>query len=140
MLSFHGFTGLAGEFDILDDNTSTQGMPYEYRSIMHPTVCSFGKGRNKQTIVPLNIRGTCSDTGYPTVLDVLHINILYCEGNIYACNSVCLHFYYIHYIFAHNSFVDPTCLKQLLCGKNASPTLFLTLCTSKSGKGFRQPD
>ena len=91
-----GFKGLVEEFDIVDEDTSTQGVEYDYRSIMHPRVFAFGKRRTK-TIVPINYTGPVANTAYPTGLDILHINIMYCEGNIYIQLTI----YIVHvYVFA----------------------------------------
>ena len=76
------FTGLVEEFNILDKNTSTQGVAYDYWSIMHPGVLAFAKGKCN-TIVPLKFTGNISVTTHPTLLDIFHVNILYCEGNEY---------------------------------------------------------
>ena len=72
------FTGLVGEFDILVENISTQGMAYEYKSIMHPGMYAFAKGRHKT--VQLKFPGRFYQSNFPTDLDIFHINILYCEG------------------------------------------------------------
>ena len=77
------FTGRVGEFDILDENTSTQGVAYDYRSVMHPTVVAFAKYRHK-SIVLLNFTGPFYGPKYPTSLDIFHVNIMYCKGNEYA--------------------------------------------------------
>ena len=63
---------------------------------MHPGPYAYGKGRNR-TIVPLKPIGPSSDTTYPSALDILHINILYCEGNTYIQLNK-----YIIYAFAMN--------------------------------------
>ena len=78
-----GFIGLISEFDILDENTSTQGLPYDYKSVMHPNMFAFGGGSSK-TIVPLMAIGRLSIGPYPTAVDMLHLNFLYCGG---ICNS-----------------------------------------------------
>ena len=80
--AFFGFTGLVGELDILDENTSTQGVAYDYRSLMHPVTYAFGNGRTI-TIVPVKFSGRVSKRVYPSDSDTLHIKILYCEGNTY---------------------------------------------------------
>ena len=83
------FTGLLGEFDILHENTSTQGVVYEYKSVMHPGLYEFAKEK-KKTIVPLKLAGRIYGANYPTTLDIFHMRIMYCEGNehiysIYMC-------------------------------------------------------
>ena len=84
------FPGLVGEFDILDENTSTQGVAYDYRSVMHPDFHEFGQDW-KETIVPLKLNGSIYDAKHPSTLDILHINIMYCEGNKYIQYSPVYH-------------------------------------------------
>ena len=91
--AYNHFTELVEEFDILDENKSTQGLRYDYLSAMHPDMYKFGKGRMK-TIVPLNFIGCFSHVAYPSDLDILHMNILYCEGNTY--NYTLLHTCILH--------------------------------------------
>ena len=74
------FTGQVREFDILDENTSTQGVEYDYKSVMHLGVFAFSMG-NLETIVPLKSPYPFYGTKYPSALDIFHVNILYCEGN-----------------------------------------------------------
>ena len=76
------FTGLVGEFDILHENTSTQGVAYDYKSVMHLNAFAFAKGTN-ETMLPLKSDCPLYDTILPSSLDILHANILYCEGNEY---------------------------------------------------------
>ena len=75
------FTGQVAEFDILNEKTSTQGVAYDYRSIMHPTVGAFAKHRHKSMVL-LNFTGHFR-TKYPSSLDIFHVNIMYCKGNEY---------------------------------------------------------
>ena len=81
--SFIDFAGMVKEFDIVDENTSTQGIPYEYSSVMHPGYFAFAK-RKISTIVPLKIKGHMSCNAYPTAHDLLHLKIMYCAGNTCA--------------------------------------------------------
>ena len=85
--AYIAFTGLVGEFCILDENTSTQEMPYDYKSVMHLGTHVFTKGRDK-TIVPLKAIGHLSIGPYPTTLDIIHINMLYCQGKCNAYNDL----------------------------------------------------
>ena len=57
-------------------------MAYDYRSVMHPGAYALSKGRNR-TIVLLHFIDDDSDKTYPSALDMVHINIMYCEGNTY---------------------------------------------------------
>ena len=79
-ICFIGFTGLEEKFDIIDENTSTQAIPYDYKSVMHPRLNAFAK-RRTNTIVPLMYSGHISQTAYPTAFDILHLNTMYCGGN-----------------------------------------------------------
>ena len=69
-------------FHIEEDSTS-QGLPYDYESIMHFKHDTLSISEGISTILPQNdylpsgIFGM-SETG--TKLDFLHINILYCGG------------------------------------------------------------
>ena len=78
------------EYEIRD-RTTDQGLPYDYRSIMHyrPSGCSNNR---KPVFYPLHvpmdaIRSTLTEP--PTYLDYLHINLLYCEG---ALISSCMRY------------------------------------------------
>ena len=82
---------MVGEFDILDENTSTQGLPYDHMSVMHPDTYVFAKGTNK-TIFPLNSVRRCSVGAYPTPLDIFHLNIMYCEGT-HTTNYIHVHMF-----------------------------------------------
>ena len=82
IMTLNPFTGLVKEFDILHENTTIQGVKYDYRSVMHLGVFAFSMG-NLQTIVPLKSPYPFYGTKYPTALDIFHVNILYCAGNEY---------------------------------------------------------
>ena len=74
------FTGLEWQFDILDENiASTQGIPYDYKSVMHLGYTAFAKSREK-TILPLKYNDRLTHVTTPTFLDFFHVNILYCGG------------------------------------------------------------
>ena len=75
------YTGFEWQFDTLDgENVSTQGVPYDYHSIMHFSSRAFAKSTFVKTIEPLNFRDAFGKASYPTFLDTLHLNFLYCEG------------------------------------------------------------
>ena len=60
----------------------TQGVPYDYHSIMHFKSSAHPVTGNS-TIVPLGVELKKADLGSalsPTEYDYLHINLLYCEG------------------------------------------------------------
>lgn len=66
-----------GFFDIQHDS-STEGLPYDFMSIMHPSIAMFSRN-HQPTHAPLRWippRGT----GVFTEYDYLHINLVYCEG------------------------------------------------------------
>lgn len=85
------FAGHKNHFNIWAD-TTTQGLPYDYRSIMHPDALRYS-GDDQLTIVPsttnipMQIMGT-GIGGLPTPLDFMHINLFYCEGRVNACLSM----------------------------------------------------
>ena len=65
-------------------SSTTQGLPYDFNSTMHFQHNAFALP-DKSTLEPrtLTIPKTdlgCSATG--TELDFLHINLLYCGGNV----------------------------------------------------------
>lgn len=81
------FIGYEQWFERLQRTTS-QGLPYDYDSIMHYSSTKYSTS-NASTIVPLNetvrlgIRKELLLLGaYPTKFDYLHINLLYCSGKI----------------------------------------------------------
>ena len=64
------------------------GVPYEYGSMMHFQSRQYSIS-NDRTIVPLigwaklGMSNQASELqSYPTKLDYLHINLLYCEGEL----------------------------------------------------------
>ena len=65
-----------------EDEVNDQGIPYNYYSIMHYNAYTYSSN-DKPTLVPLDhnvpveILGTAS---YPSNLDLLHINTMYCDG------------------------------------------------------------
>ena len=67
----------------MKENASTQGIPYDYESVMQLHGTAF-RGNNFRTMVRLNYDGDWkSATQYPTLPDFYHLNILYC-GGMYA--------------------------------------------------------
>ena len=60
---------------------TTQGVPYDYHSIMHYS-CFFGSKNSWPTLLPLVSMDT-KEVGVaelPSEYDYLHINLLYCGG------------------------------------------------------------
>ena len=89
-------TGSEHNFEI-NPLTSTQGLPYDYKSIMHYRCTAFRrKDFNGFSIIPVNssippdLLGSAIE---PTEYDFLHINLMYCGGKSYKffsnmCNSL----------------------------------------------------
>ena len=78
------FTLIEGKEDLfkISESSSTQNLPYDYHSIMHYKAFEFSKNITP-TIQSLNASiPQCSlgNSGVPTSFDILHINLLYCEG------------------------------------------------------------
>lgn len=77
--------GHGNDFAIDHSGTTPQGIPYDYTSIMHLHKTAFSIHQQKPTIVPAlpeAFEHHIGPTEFPTSLDYLHINILYCGGNI----------------------------------------------------------
>ena len=85
-MQYRTLVGFEVNFDPVKDSTS-QGLPYDFSSIMHFRHNAFSYHRHKSTVVsqtrtiPKAKIGN-SDTG--TEFDYLHINILYCGGKLHA--------------------------------------------------------
>ena len=86
---------------------TTQGVPYDYYSIMHYRAISSSKN-GVLTILPL--RNILSDEvggkHLPTEYDYLHLNLRYCEGKEvtevpYVCVYACMHMYICTYIYTY---------------------------------------
>ena len=74
--------GTFGNF-IIQDNSTTQSLPYDFESVMHFPYNLFSYKESAPTIVPKSqdiplISLGKSNTG--TDLDFLHVNLLYCGG------------------------------------------------------------
>ena len=79
-------TGSKHNFEI-NQLASTQGLPYDYKSIMHyPCTAYVRKDRGSFSIIPVNssipprLLGSSIE---PTEYDFLHINLVYCGGKCY---------------------------------------------------------
>ena len=71
--------------DLSKSLSTTQGLPYDYKSVMHyrPTSYTF------PTISPIDYKISIYMLGasdVPTSTDYLHINLLYCRGMHGNCN------------------------------------------------------
>ena len=75
--------GFEENFDV-EVGATSQGVPYDYSSIMHLRHHAFSRElRYKSTMLPCNETIDKSELGSshtPTELDYLHINLLYCGG------------------------------------------------------------
>ena len=69
------------KFNFADKYTTTsQGVPYDYASIMHFTKKQFSSNGNP-TLVPKATKQTrLGGANCPTFLDYFHVILLYCEG------------------------------------------------------------
>ena len=75
------YTDCFNSFQILPEYIS-QGIPYDYASIMHYTASEFSKN-GQFTIVPINNSVSpdiLNSAITPTPYDYLHVNLLYCGG------------------------------------------------------------
>ena len=73
--------GFEREFDILKDNVSTQGLEYDYQSVMHFNSRVFGM-YSFNTIVSLKNPGHLGHASHPTFHDFLHLKLIYCQGRL----------------------------------------------------------
>ena len=88
------FVGFVKNFWIQFKSTS-QGVPYDFSSIMHFRHNAFSLARSKSTVVPRNRiipKTKLGSSATATDLDFLHVNLLYCGGTdaklIYCCHLV----------------------------------------------------
>ena len=82
-----GLLGFEGLFDVEFTSTS-QGLPYDFSSIMHFRHSAFAYP-NQSTLEPLSLRIAKEDLGScaaGTDFDFLHVNLLYCQGNVVCLN------------------------------------------------------
>ena len=69
----------------VQENSTSQGLPYDFESIMHFRHNAFSNSRQKSTIFPQNLSFPSNRFGISNVgtsLDFLHVNILYCGGKV----------------------------------------------------------
>ena len=85
LLNFFQFTTVSeAKFTIEYWNFTSQGLPYDYFTMMHFKACSYSK-KGLPTIIPLNPYVNKVDLGknvHPGKLDYLHLNFLYCDGSL----------------------------------------------------------
>ena len=67
----------------VEEKSTSQGLPYDFESIMHYQNNTFSTSLEKLTLLPKNANIPSSRLGISqngTTLDFLHVNILYCGG------------------------------------------------------------
>ena len=67
----------------IQSRSSSQGVPYDFSSIMHFRHNAFSFDRDESTVVPCNRaipKSILGSSATATDLDYLHINLLYCGG------------------------------------------------------------
>lgn len=88
---YASYIGADEQFYIQLNNSTSQGLPYDFESIMHFHDTAFTRKYFQSTIVPLNpIKiqpHTLGSSEHPTAFDYLHINLLYCKGTIMIINT-----------------------------------------------------
>ena len=88
------FAGFGKKFRV-ENKTTSQGLPYDFNSIMHFRHNAFSRGHKSTVLprdhgIPKTSLGT-SDTG--TDLDFLHLNVLYCGGTFMDATFIHLYVY-----------------------------------------------
>ena len=67
----------------IENRTTSQGLPYDFSSIMHFRHLAFSRDGHKSTIIPRSrtiSKTFLGSSATPTDLDFLHLNLLYCGG------------------------------------------------------------
>ena len=70
------------EFDIVGHGATTQGIPYDYMSIMHFTEAQFSVNGNATLQLLTTKEAHMGGRHYPNYLDYFHVILLYCEGKL----------------------------------------------------------
>ena len=75
---------------VISWTSATQNVPYEFQSIMHYNAFAASISDSEPTIIPFPWHNVSlhelGSSPLPTDYDYLHINFLYCEGDL-VCNS-----------------------------------------------------
>ena len=69
----------------VEENSTSQGLPYDFESVMHFRHNAFASSSGISTVLPKNTSLPYSRLGISTngtSLDFLHINIAYCGGKL----------------------------------------------------------
>ena len=67
----------------VQSRSTSQGLPYDFSSIMHVRHNAFSQHSSESTIVPFNRtipKTVLGNSTMATDLDFLHLNLLYCGG------------------------------------------------------------
>ena len=79
-----GFTGYEANFNpATPGSATTQGIPYDYDSIMHYNAYAFSRDSSQPTIEPKSQNISLNRLGQRrgfSQLDLHHVNVLYCGG------------------------------------------------------------
>ena len=79
--SFLPFADALAEFDFAEQaTTTTQGVPYDYMSVMHFSKMQFSSNGNPTLEPKANKQIHVGGLVRPSTLDYFHIVLLYCEG------------------------------------------------------------
>ena len=67
-------------YDMMARETTDQGLPYDFGSIMHyPSIAYSSNGRPTFVVLKAT-RESIGTKCTPTYYDYLHVNLLYCQG------------------------------------------------------------
>ena len=67
----------------VQEKSTSQGLPYDFESVMHFRQNALSTRPKKNTIIPKSTEIPSSRLGTSingTILDFLHVNLLYCGG------------------------------------------------------------
>ena len=87
---YYILVGFGEKFRIQSKLTS-QGLPYDFSSIMHFRHNAFSRTGFKSTVVPRNRtipKSVLGSSVTATYLDFLHVNLLYCGGRVHVLWSI----------------------------------------------------
>ena len=128
-------------FELLT-HAGTQGIPYDYASIMHYSASELSKN-GQFTIVPILDTvppDTLGSSITPTPFDYLHVNLLYCGGKRAAHKHLQLHMNTFAYsctrMFIHNS-IDSLYMiffRSIPNSNEVFENVFLSICKSVDKK------